>query len=266
MIRFTAALAAVASLVACGAKKWTNPVAEIRCGATTLRFEERVEDMGFPSGAIFFHPALLMNDGHGWKVVDDAGSHDSPAALSSFLPAGASLHVFQGAANRWDDRYHTPPWTLYVDPKAITLAEYAGVTSCIDANVDAIDAAWDRKRRPEENFDLSTERRRRVDSIVHIAYDRFHYPERVALGAIWDCPGGKFLRTETPDLVTLCSPDDMCGVIGRVSEDQKSIALYAWQDLIPFVQRITGTNYRAFYGTCRDSAGRSFYDALKPAN
>jgi hypothetical protein len=239
-------------------KSWTSPVLELRCGATRLRFEERGRDQGFPSGALSFTPALLMNDGSGWVVATEQGAHAGPQAYARLLPAAAGLHLFPGNAGR------TPPWVLFVDPAAVNDTQYAAICRCLDANVNAVDAAWDRTRPPAKYFD--SQRRLRIASMVHVRYDdRFNGPDRTTLGARWECPGGTFLKTEPPDSVSHCVAGQFCISMGRISDNASTVTLYPPSSLGPAMSRIAGPDPQRFYGQCRDASGRSLFDTLRPA-
>lgn len=258
-------------LAGCGSKKWTTPIATIDCGTMKLRFEERGIDRGFPSGARSFIPALLMNQGAGWQLVDDIGVHEGPSGYSSLLPPTSGFHVFARSPNgESEDDYHHPPWVIYANPSEINDAQYTALSACIETNLAAIDAAWEKERDPKENFDLATDRRVRISSILHLAHDQpvtanHSFAARRTTDVLWNCPDGTFIKATPPDALDLCSESaDVCGQIGRVSRDQTRARLYPWSYLIPATQRVTGPGYEDFYGSCRDAAGRSLYDTLKP--
>ena len=260
------------ALAGCGVREWTTPIATVDCGTTKLRFEEHGSYLGFPAGSWSFTPALLMNQGDGWKLVDGRGAHEGPSGYDSLLPSTSGFHVFvrpPGRA-RQDDDVHSP-WVIYANPSEIDDAHYSALSACIETNLAAIDAAWEKKRYPERFFEQATDRRLRITSIIHLAHDPLvgagrSYEDRTTNEVRWDCPGGAFIRATPPDSLELCKRGVACGQIGRISEDQTSARLYPWSYLIPAAKRMTGPEYKAFYGKCVDSAGRSFYDVLKPVD
>ncbi|HSP14621.1 MAG TPA: hypothetical protein VLV78_07710 [Thermoanaerobaculia bacterium] len=247
-------------------KRWTNPILDVNCGKLKLHFEERVEHIGFPAGVTSFTPALLMDDGSGWRAVNARGEHSSPSGYTSLLAATARFHRFPSRPD--EDAYHHSTWVLYVDPAVISEAEYDAVCACVDANISAIDAAWDKPRNPTENFGLSTERRFRMHAALRIKYDpRFSYADRTTLGVLWDCPSHAAIKTGVPDeLVFFSTKDTFVGVIGRISRDEKHAELYSFRQLIPAVQRIVGQNYKEFYGQCRNARGKTLYETLAPVD
>jgi hypothetical protein len=267
--RWTATLMVLASL-ACGpehrARKWITPLLDVNCGSMQLRFEERGEFTGFPSGASFYTPTLSINKGAGWQVVDQVGSHSGPFGYPKLLPASAKFRVYPLASDRYTvDPYWYPTWDIFIDPKLVNDDDYRTIASCIASNLADIDRVYDTKREPDNNFELSTQRRYRVSSIIHHAHDeRFTFPERVALGVLWECPGGDlFLKTEPPDWIVMCSTKErFCDLIGRVSNDQSAIVLVPPKN--PGLVRMAGPQWKEKYGSCRDSSGRGLYDVLKP--
>jgi hypothetical protein len=256
-------LALVAFFAACD-KQWTTPVADVDCGGFKLRFEEQGKYLAAPVGSHYFRPALKMNDGSGWVAIEENAMYEPACGYSSLLPASARFHPFPVTPERTEDPYHHPPWTLYVDPAKIAPARYDAICACIDRNIATIDGAWDKPRDPAANFDLSTDRRFRLASALHVAFDsRFAQPDRTTLGMRWECPGGTFIKTETPNMLVFCSIEErVTGIIGHVSADQKHAELWDASKLIPVIQRTTGGHYREFYGQCRDSAGKSLYATL----
>lgn len=271
--RWFAAAALIAALLipACGgapSRKWTTPVLDVDCGGNLkLHFEERGEFMGFPAGAQFFDPVLLMDNGSGWKTVATL-TGASPSAYSSLLPANARLHRFEKTKSAAEGSYHRRAWPMYIDPAVVSDAQYDRVCACLDANLASIDAAWDKPRDPNENFELSTERRPWLESAVHIAYDpRFVTIDRTTLGVRWECPDGSFIKTEPPHVLSWVSiKDDVTGVIGWISDDQKHAELFPESKVgLPALRRTSRGRQREYYGTCRDARGRSLYETLAPA-
>lgn len=196
-----------------------------------LRIEERGHDTGFPSGAVSYTPVLLMNG----EVVDAAGWNLSPYGYMLLLPPEVryrSYRVYEAGAYDW----HLNPWAIYLSPSVVDRTAFGAISDCIGSNLAAIDAAFDK---------ATPDRRYRITSTWHVPHDS------PVLTPIWKCPGGRSIRMEPPDLVSLCDAAGACLPIGRSSALGNVLQLYQ--------------PAKDFYAQCRDASDRSFYKSLQPA-
>ena len=282
-MRAALALVALGASAAC-TKHETRVLLDLDCGPLKARFEERAAK-SFSNTT--WDLLLLVEKGGRFVEVDRADHRGGPEKYSRLLPAETGFRAFPfDEARPRDESYNqSSPWGVFAKPSAVSRAEYDALASCLARNARAIDEAL-ASRPGEGSLSAWPDRRPQISSIVHAAYDReYDLCGPKTVGARWTCGtgegyiktrlgtsgGGSFiLCTAKPrkserlaSLTVTYIPNGM--VVGNDSADQSAVFIakpdttsYEYETLL------AGKDAKAYYASCRDESGRSFFDTFKP--
>lgn len=282
-MRAALALVALGAAAAC-TKHETRVLLDLDCGPLKARFEER-------SAKSFSNTTwdllLLVEKGGRFVEVDRADHRGGPEKYSRLLPAETGFRAFPFDEARPRDESHnrSSPWGVFAKPSAVSRAEYDALASCLAGNAKAIDEAL-ASRPGEGSLSAWPDRRPQISSIVHAAYDpEYDLCGPKTVGARWTCGAGEGyiktrLGTSGGGSFILCTAKPRKGerlgtmtvtyvpngmVVGRDAADQSAVFLakpdttsYEYETLL------AGKDAKAYYASCRDESGRSFFDTFKP--
>jgi hypothetical protein len=282
-VRAALALVALGASAAC-TKHETRVLLDLDCGPLKARFEERAAK-SFSNTT--WDLLLLVERGGRFVEVDRADHRGGPEKYSRLLPAETGFRAFPfDEARPRDESYNRSSlWGVFAKPSAVSRPEYDALASCLAANAKAIDQAL-ASRPGDGSLSAWPDRRPQISSIVRADYDpEYDLCGPKTVGARWTCGagegyiktrvgtsgGGSFiLCTAKPrksdrlaSLTVTYIPNGM--VVGNDSTDQSAVFLtkpdttsYEYQTLL------AGKDAKAYYASCRDESGRSFFDTFKP--
>jgi hypothetical protein len=265
--------AAVLALLGSSCAK-TYTVLDLGCGPLSLRFQQTRRPT--LTSLSPWTESLLVGRPSGWVELDIAVP-DGPYPPETFSRVLGPALGFRHLPVVEDERLPRFPWTVYVDPAVVSRAEYDTIVSCFERHAAAVDRA-----AVTRALDLGIGTAPRMTSVLHARRDGEHglcVREKV-LGTRWDCADGKayiktspgrwqgqllLCRIDTPSAID-ASPPEGAGMmtLGRLSDDQKTVFL-ATPDSYEAPLILHGQEPRTYYATCRDAAGRGFFDVFSPS-
>jgi hypothetical protein len=282
-VRAAFALVVLGASAAC-TKHETRVLLDLDCAPLTLRLEERATRS---FGNSSFEEVLLIERDGRWVEVDRHDHRGGPERYSRMLPAALRFRSFPFDEKRPPDAsYHgRSHWGVFAKPEVVGRAEYDRLAECLARNVVAIDNAL-ASRPGEGELSAWPDRRPQITSIVHASYDpEYDLCGPKTVGARWSCGagegyvktrlagsgGGSFIlctaeprKSERMGGMTVTHvPNGM--VVGTDSADQSAVFLVK-PDSSSYEYRtlLAGKDPKAYYGTCRDASGRSFFEAFRP--
>ncbi|OGR66460.1 MAG: hypothetical protein A2X30_04720 [Elusimicrobia bacterium GWB2_63_16] len=242
-------------------------VTTVDCGELRLQFEIN-EFRGPPDMPLSHFPKLyLLRSGLPRVEVDKLYARNR-IEIPDLLEPEADFHFFpplNGKDRAVPARHHLRD--IFVDPQVFSAGDYDRIKACLDKNLPAIDAAFD---RPMFGGDYVPAHRLR--SIVYRRYeDDYSFCGDEVLGKRFDCYGGQaYIKTTLPNGLQLCRPGSVVtnslDLIGRISRDQRSAQLRAPGSGGPAnhpdygLKALAGPDWKGFYGTCRDASGKNIFD------
>lgn len=245
-------------------------VITVDCGGTSLEFTVN-EFRGPPDMPLSHWPELYqLRDGLPRQLVDRLYGKRR-VEVYAHLPEADRFHLFPPLDNKArarPDVHHLQD--IFIDPAVFSAAEYEGIKACVEKNLPAIDAAFDRPL-----FDGEYVPRLRLRSILYRAYeDGFAFCGEETLGLRFDCAGGRaYIKTVLPGGLQLCRAGSRAtnakDFIGRLSADGRSVKLRAPGSTGPAdhpdygLKTLAGPDWRGFYSTCRDREGKNLFDHFK---
>jgi hypothetical protein len=245
-------------------------VIALDCGGMQLQIEEN-EFRGPPDMPLSRFPKLYMRVGGLPRVQVDTLYHWGVTEVYGLLPPEDKFFRFpavDGKIRPKADKYH--PRDVFVDPAVFSPGQYEGIRACLSKNIPAIDAAFDRPLF-EDGYISSL----RLRSIIYRPYeDNYRFCGDKVLGKRFDCRGGQaYIKTVTPRGLQLCRPGtdntNLSDLIGRISSDQRSVQLRGPGSEGPAdhpmygLKALAGPDWKSFYETCRDPAGKTIFDYFR---
>ena len=261
----------------------SNPVIDIRCGPTRLRFEERVKPRNFYG--LTYRQVLTVAGARDEGVLIDEGPHEGAVYSGRMYSPDEGFLLFGPFEGRGIERstYHSNAWDIFVHPERFSMPDYGAIAACIQKNIPAIDAAYDRPRGTEPPPD--EDRRVRLTSILRADWDPgFSGCGKKVTGRRFDCEDRRvYLKSVPPRNILMCRTDVEYfdgyrnDIIGRISEDQGQLEIRGpgfggTESGEPYsgensgVKALVGPDWENLYRNCRDASGKSLFDyfAVKP--
>jgi hypothetical protein len=269
-MKYLLPLAAAALALAGCYRNVDETVITVDCGATALEFTVN-EFRGPPDMPLSHFPKLSLLRTGLPPVLADRLYGKRRVEVYAHLPADDKFHLFPPLDNKARARpavHHLQD--IFIDPAVFSTTEYEGIKTCVEKNLPAIDAAFDRPL-----FDGEYIPRLRLRAILHRAYeDGFAFCGEETLGLRFDCSGGRaYIKTVLPGGLQLCRAGSRAtnakDLIGRLSADGRSAQLRAPGSTGPAdhpdygLKTLAGPDWRGFYAACRDREGKNLFDHFK---
>lgn len=281
-----------------GEKTWINDVISLKSPhQKTIKITEKVTKAAWPSGTYQAQLELHFFNGDQWRSLDKSFKR-TPVYSKLYDPTDRfiqvsdplayyqnletkdlldSVRIEEAQSKRYPTAgtYKTPYiWDIFISPDDVSLEDYEIVCSLIRENLEAIHAAIQKPRAPEDQGeDIG-----RHPIIASIVYRRYDYAPIVGIqhsvNVHFKSDFSKvFISQAPPNQIVIMLPEHQAASnsgrsfyksdsIGLITDDQKYVLVKEPRD--PAIQALVGGNWLDFYRSCVNDKGYNIFYYFEP--